>query len=100
MQQTPRYSEGCRGILVTRKESFESQDTTPNHEYPDDPPQKPLRVTQEAVDAYERRTGFYGIGKIMVEDGHWIIVTRAEREKPKAPDHTNHLIISRQRGLA
>ncbi len=39
---------------------------------------EPLRVTQEAVDAYERRTGFTGIGKIMVEDGHWIIVPNRE----------------------
>ena len=31
---------------------------------------KPLVVTREAVDAYEKKTGFYGIGQIMVEDGH------------------------------
>ena len=37
---------------------------------------EPLRVTQEAVDAYEKRTGFHGIGKIMVEHGHWIIVPK------------------------
>jgi len=36
---------------------------------------KPLVVTREAVDAYERKTGFYGIGQIMVEDGHWKIVS-------------------------
>lgn len=35
---------------------------------------KTLVVTQEAVDAYEKRTGFHGIGQIMVEDGHWKIV--------------------------
>ncbi len=88
------------GILVNQKESFESRDTTPNYELQDEPPQKPLKVTQEAVDAYERRTGFYGIGKIMVEDGHWVIVTRAERGHSQAPDHTNHVMMSRQRGLA
>jgi len=37
---------------------------------------EPLRVTQEAVDAYEKRSGFYGIGKKMVEHGRWIIVTK------------------------
>ncbi len=42
---------------------------------------EPLRVTQEAVDAYEKRTGFYGIGKIMVEDGHWIIVPQEEARR-------------------
>ena len=36
---------------------------------------EPLLVTQEAVDAYEKKTGFYGIGQIMVEDGHWKIVS-------------------------
>jgi len=30
---------------------------------------EPLRVTQEAVEAYEKRSGFYGIGKKMVETG-------------------------------
>ena len=39
---------------------------------------EPLIVTQEAVDAYEKKTGFYGIGQVMVEDGHWKIVTRQE----------------------
>ena len=38
----------------------------------------PLLVTQEAVDAYEKKTGFYGIGQIMVEDGHWKIVSVTE----------------------
>ena len=38
----------------------------------------PLIVTQEAVDAYDKKTGFYGIGQVMVEDGHWKIVTRLE----------------------
>jgi hypothetical protein len=38
----------------------------------------PLRVTQEAIDAYERQTGFHGIGKIMVEHGVWVIVPRGE----------------------
>jgi len=39
---------------------------------------EPLRVTQEAVDAYEKRSGFYGIGKKMVEHGRWIIVAKEE----------------------
>ncbi len=39
---------------------------------------EPLRVTQEAVDAYEKRSGFYGIGKKMVEHGRWIIITHEE----------------------
>ena len=39
---------------------------------------EPLRVTQEAVDAYERRSGFHGIGKKMVEHGRWKIVTKEE----------------------
>ena len=39
---------------------------------------EPLRVTQEAVDAYEKRSGFYGIGKKMVEHGRWKIVTKEE----------------------
>jgi hypothetical protein len=41
-------------------------------------PREPLRVTQEAVDAYEKRSGFYGIGKKMVEHGRWKIVTKEE----------------------
>jgi len=41
-------------------------------------PREPLRVTQEAVDAYEKRSGFYGIGKKMVEHGRWKIVTNEE----------------------
>ena len=39
---------------------------------------EPLKVTQEAVDAYEKRSGFHGIGKKMVEHGRWIIVTKEE----------------------
>lgn len=35
----------------------------------------PLIVTREAVEAYEKKTGFHGIGQIMVEDGHWKIVS-------------------------
>ena len=37
---------------------------------------EPLRVTQEAVDAYEQQSGFHGIGKIMVERGCWVIVPK------------------------
>ena len=39
---------------------------------------EPLLVTREAVEAYEKKTGFYGIGQIMVEDGHWKIVSGME----------------------
>lgn len=37
---------------------------------------EPLRVTLEAVDAYEQQSGFHGIGKIMVERGCWVIVPK------------------------
>ena len=30
---------------------------------------EPLMVTQEAVEAYERRTGFYGIGRSWLKTG-------------------------------
>jgi hypothetical protein len=43
---------------------------------------EPLRVTQEAVDAYEKRTGFQGIGKIMVERGVWVIVPSEDVVQP------------------
>ena len=39
---------------------------------------EPLRVSQEAVEAYEKRTGFFGIGKKMVEHGRWKIVGKEE----------------------
>lgn len=39
---------------------------------------EPLRVSQEAVEAYEKRTGFFGIGKKMVEHGRWKIVAQEE----------------------
>ena len=35
---------------------------------------QPLKVTQEAIDAYEKRTGFVGIGKKMIEYGAWVLV--------------------------
>ena len=35
---------------------------------------QPLKVTQEAIDAYEKRTGFIGIGRKMIEYGAWILV--------------------------
>ena len=44
---------------------------------------EPLRVTQEAVEAYEKRTGFHGIGKIMVEHGCWVIVPSEDVVQPK-----------------
>jgi len=44
---------------------------------------EPLRVTQEAVDAYEKRTGFQGIGKVMVERNVWVIVPSEDVVQPK-----------------
>ena len=46
-------------------------------------PREPLRVTQEAVDAYEKRTGFQGIGKVMVERNVWVIVPSEDVVQPK-----------------
>lgn len=62
--------------------------------------EEPLMVTQEAVEAYERRTGFVGIGRIMVEDGHWIIVTKEELARSRAQAHANRHPVTRQRGVA
>ena len=62
--------------------------------------EEPLMVTQEAVEAYERRTGFVGIGRIMVEDGHWIIVTKEELARSRAQVHANRHPVTRQRGVA
>ncbi|MDP2797977.1 MAG: hypothetical protein Q8N94_10785 [Methanoregula sp.] len=39
---------------------------------------KPLRVIQETVEANEKLTGFYRIGKIIVEFGHRKIVTKED----------------------
>ena len=39
---------------------------------------KPLRVISETVEANEKQTGFYRIGKIIVEFGHRKIVTKAD----------------------
>ncbi len=63
-------------------------------------PKEPLMVTQEAIDAYEKRTGFFGIGKIMVDDGHWIIVTKEELARSRAQIFANRHAVSRQRGVA
>jgi len=54
---------------------------------------EPLIVTQEAIDAYEKKTGFFGIGKVMVEDGHWKIVTVKEFSDLKK-NHRNSTISS------
>ena len=62
--------------------------------------EEPLMVTQEAVEAYERRTGFFGIGRIMVEDGHWIIVTQEELARSRAQIQANRHAALRQRGVA
>ncbi|MDO9326256.1 MAG: hypothetical protein Q7T80_14995 [Methanoregula sp.] len=61
---------------------------------------EPLRVTQEAVEAYEKRTGFYGIGKIMVEDGHWKIVTKEELARSRAQERNNRIATLQERGTA
>ena len=61
---------------------------------------EPLLVTQEAVEAYEKRTGFFGLGKIMVEDGHWKIVTKDELAQSRAQAQNTHIMTSRQRGIA
>jgi hypothetical protein len=39
---------------------------------------KPLRIISETVEANEKQTGFYRIGKIIVELGHRKIVTKKE----------------------
>ena len=39
---------------------------------------KPLRVISETVEANEKLTGFYRIGKIIVELGHRKIVTQKD----------------------
>jgi hypothetical protein len=67
MQQSSARSEKCDGTSPMR--SACSSCTSKSG---------PLRVTQEAIDAYERQTGFHGIGKIMVEHGVWVIVPRGE----------------------
>ena len=61
---------------------------------------EPLRVTQEAVGAYEKRTGFNGIGKIMVEDGHWKIVTKEELAQSRAQVRNNRITTLQERGTA
>jgi len=50
---------------------------------------EPLRVTQEAVDAYERQSGFFGIGKIMVERGCWVIVPNEAVASMRRPNRSN-----------
>lgn len=39
---------------------------------------KPLRVISETIEANEKLTGFYRIGKIIVEFGHRKIVTKED----------------------
>jgi hypothetical protein len=90
MQQRSTHSE----------ESLQPAVTTPQYESHVEHSKGPLKVTQEAVEAYEKRTGFYGIGRIMVEDGHWLIVTKEELARSRAQEQTNHTMMSRQRGLA
>jgi hypothetical protein len=40
-----------------------------------------LYVTREAIEAYERRTGFRGLGEFMIEKGLFVL---AEEEKCEA----------------
>jgi len=90
MQQKPTHSE----------ESLESPVIRSNYASHDGQTKEPLKVTQEAVDAYEKRTGFYGIGRIMVEDGHWLIVTKEELARSKTHEQTSHTMMPRQGGIA
>jgi hypothetical protein len=90
MQQKSTHSEKLLEPPVTRS----------NYASHDGQTKGLLKVTQEAVEAYEKRTGFYGIGRIMVEDGHWIIVTKEERVRSRAKEHTNQSMMSRQGGSA
>lgn len=90
MQQRSTNSEESVKLPVTKS----------NYASHDEPAKEPLRVTQEAVEAYEKRTGFSGIGRIMVEDGHWLIVTKEELARSRAQEQTNRTMMSRQRGLA
>jgi hypothetical protein len=90
MQQRSTHSEEFVKPPVTKS----------NYASHDEPAKEPLRVTQEAVEAYEKRTGFSGIGRIMVEDGHWLIVTKEELARSRAQEQTNRTMMSRQRGLA
>jgi hypothetical protein len=90
MQQRSTHSE----------ESVKPPVTKSNYASHDEPAKEPLRVTQEAVEAYEKRTGFSGIGRIMVEDGHWLIVTKEELARSRAQEQTNRTMMSRPRGLA
>ena len=89
MQQRSTHSE----------ESVKPPVTTPHYESHVEHSKEPLKVTQEAVEAYEKRTGFSGIGRIMVEDGHWIIVTKEELAKSRTQDQTNRIICHASGGL-
>ncbi len=41
---------------------------------------KPLRVTQEDIDAFEKTYPLYrGIGRKMIEHGFWILVDQREK---------------------
>jgi hypothetical protein len=82
------------------EESVKPPVTKSNYASHEEPVKEPLRVTQEAVEAYEKRTGFSGIGRIMVEDGHWLIVTKEELARSRTQEQTNRTMMSRQRGLA
>jgi hypothetical protein len=88
MHHTSANSEGCSGIPKTKSE------------LPEEHSQEPLLVTQEAIEAYEKRTGFCGIGKIMVDAGHWVIVSKEDLAKSRAQIHAHRTMTVRQRGTA
>jgi hypothetical protein len=108
MQNTSAQSEGRLSTLMKRKESSDESSKSPGWTNApasgtasqESTKEEPLQVTQEAIEAYERRTGFYGIGRIMVADGHWIIVTQEELARSRARMHANRHAILRQRGVA
>ena len=39
----------------------------------------PILVSEELIRIYEQSSGFVGIGKIMLQDGFWILVDAIER---------------------
>jgi hypothetical protein len=61
---------------------------------------EPLRVTQEAAGAYEKRTGFSGMGKIMVDDGHGKIGAQEELARSRARVRNNRIATVQERGTA
>ena len=42
-----------------------------------------LVVTREAIEAYERRTGFVGIGEFFLRKGLFVLADNSEKQKTK-----------------